>query len=118
MRARDGRRGFTIAELLVALGLLVVGLLALAGTATQLARAESRAVASERAAALLADRLERVASSPCADGAGGNATRVAAEAWSTWTVDSVHWLADSVRWTSSGAPVRSASIGAPVRCGR
>ena len=110
------RAGFTIVELLVALSVLAVGVLALAGTAALLLRAETRAFGDQRAAAILADRVERVAATTCVDGAGGATVRGVTEQWTTWTVDSVHWLADSVRWSAPGDGARSAGVATPVRC--
>ena len=110
------RRGFTIAELLVALAMLTVGLLALAGNVTSLARGESRAALDARAAASMSERVERIAGAPCADAAGVAVSRGVTEAWRTWTADSVHSLSDSVQWLAPGGAPKSSALTTPVRC--
>src|SRR5436309_1268144 len=110
------RRGLTLVELLVALLLLVVGLLAVVGTTAELMRAESRAAADSRAAATLAARVERTAASTCVDTAGVSIVLPFTEQWRTWTIDSLRWLADTVRFPIAGDPSRSQALVAPVRC--
>jgi len=75
-------RGFTIAELLVAVVIFSVGLLAMAGTAavimTTLTSTESRTIA----AGVAESRFERMRTTTCASRASGSATtRGIAEAW-------------------------------------
>jgi len=112
------RHGVTLVELLVALGLLVAGLLALAGAAAQLARAESQALSDARAASALADRLERTAAAPCADTSSAKSLGRLTERWRTWTSDSVHWLADTARFPIVGDSSRVIGLTAPASCGR
>ena len=59
-------RGFSLVELLVALLLLDVSLLALVGTSARVARTVAHAAARERAASIARARLERLTSAPCA----------------------------------------------------
>lgn len=80
-------RGFTIVELLVAIVIFSVGLLALASTAgvilTSLTSTQSRTIAAEVAES----RLERLRTTTCANRASGSATeRGIAE---TWTLNHV-----------------------------
>ena len=75
-------RGFTIAELLVAVVIFSVGLLALAGTAsvilTTLTSTQSRTIAS----GVAESRFERIRATSCAARAGGStATRGITESW-------------------------------------
>ena len=75
-------RGFTIVELLVAVVIFSVGLLALAGTAsvilTSLTSTQSRTIAANVAES----RFDRIRTTTCASRAGGMATsRGIAEAW-------------------------------------
>lgn len=75
-------RGFTLAELLVAVVIFSVGLLAMAGTAavimTTLTSTQSRTVAARVAES----RFERIRTTTCASRASGSATtRGIAEAW-------------------------------------
>lgn len=77
---REG--GFTIVELLVAVVIFSVGLLALAGTAgvilTSLTSTQSRTIA----AGVADSRFERIRTTTCAGRASGTATtRGIAEAW-------------------------------------
>jgi prepilin-type N-terminal cleavage/methylation domain-containing protein len=109
------RNGLTLVELLVALLVLTVGVLALAGTAAQLARAEARAAATARAAAAIDERVERVAAAPCTDDAGTRQVDGLDERWRTWSADGTAWLADTVRWTVVGG-VQSAGIAQAARC--
>jgi type II secretory pathway pseudopilin PulG len=67
-------RGFTLIELLVALLLLDVGLLALVGLGATIARAGGGAHAEIVGLSVASARLERLASTPCADGNSGAAT--------------------------------------------
>lgn len=75
-------RGFTIAELMVAVVIFSIGLLALAGTAatamTMLTSTQSRTIA----AGVAESRFERIRTTACASRAGGSATtRGIAEVW-------------------------------------
>lgn len=68
-RLDDGhtRRGFTLVELLVALLLLDVGLLALVGLGITASREGRGGRAALRAAAVASARVERLGSVPCGD---------------------------------------------------
>lgn len=75
-------RGFTLAELLVAVVIFSIGLLALAGTAsvimTTLTSTQSRTIA----AGVAESRLERIRTTTCASRASGSATtRGIVETW-------------------------------------
>ena len=75
-------RGFTIVELLVAVVIFSVGLLALAGTAsvilTTLTSTQSRTIAS----GVAESRFERIRATGCAARAGGSTnTRGVTESW-------------------------------------
>lgn len=87
-------RGFTLAELLVAVVIFSIGLLALAGTAsvimTTLTSTQSRTIA----AGVADSRLERIRTTTCASRASGSATtRGIAE---TWTVSHLPRAEDDV----------------------
>lgn len=59
------RPGFTLAETLISIVLLSVGVLALAGTSMAVARLLGAGELRERAALLAATRLERLRAAPC-----------------------------------------------------
>jgi prepilin-type N-terminal cleavage/methylation domain-containing protein len=78
----DDRAGFTLIELMVAITVFTVGLLAMASTAAalmnMLASSEARTVGS----AIAESRFERIAAQTCANRTSGTATsRSIAEAW-------------------------------------
>jgi type II secretion system protein I len=82
MTPTTSERGYTIVELLIAVVIFSVGLLALAGTAsvilTSLTSTQSRTIA----AGVAESRFERIRATPCATRASGTAkTRGIAEAW-------------------------------------
>jgi len=96
--------GFTLVELLVALLLLDVGLLALVGFATALYRDGSSTRASARAWSIASARVERMASLPCDGTSAGTATSpVGVSEWfsDAPTPNDTRILADSVRVESS-----------------
>ena len=111
------RRGFTLVELLVALLLLDVGLLALVGFATTLYRDGNDTRASARALAIASSRIERMASLSCDGASAGAAT--SGTGVSEWFTDSptpneTRALADSVRIvTSRGVQIASLRTSAP-----
>lgn len=77
---RRPRRGFTLLEQLVALTVLGVGLLSLAGGGVELQRRARHAMVHGDAAGRAAARLERLAATPCADLASG-ADDAAGQRW-------------------------------------
>ena len=101
------RNGFTLVELLVALVLLDVGLLALVGLAASLSQSFDRARADAHAQSLATARLERIASVPCTTSASG--TQSSSPADSEWFTDQsqpngTRILTDSVKVLTSRVP--------------
>lgn len=100
------RRGFTIIEILVALVLLDVGLLALVGASAAITRNSRVTRTGMLALTTAVSRLERLASTPCgADrsgmASGGNGIT---ESWTETTGrNETRTLADSVRFPTSRA---------------
>lgn len=86
-RLRSGsasaRDGFTIIELVVAIMIMVVGVLGLAGTAAMVSRMVGGAGQQTVAANVAASRFEKLRSVPCTQIVGGTATtRHMSEKWS------------------------------------
>ena len=71
LRSARARRAFTLLELLIALVLLDVGLLALVATSAAVARHLSGARAASRALDIASTRIERTLATPCRGPAGG-----------------------------------------------
>ena len=81
-RRRRARAGFTLVELMVAIMVMAVGVLGLAGTAVAVARLTGGAAQQTIAANLAATRFEQLRSSPCAAIKAGSATtRGVSEKW-------------------------------------
>src|SRR5437762_2273752 len=95
---RRRRRGFALAEVVVALAMLAVGLLALAGSTAALLRADSAARATAGAAGLIADRVERVTAAACGAAGGTRLDRAYEERWQTVAADDGYTLVDSVAY--------------------
>jgi type IV pilus assembly protein PilV len=79
---RRARAGFTLVELMVAIMVMAVGVLGLAGTAVAVARMAGGAAQQTIAANVAASRFERLRASPCAAVKSGTATaRGVQEKW-------------------------------------
>lgn len=75
-------RGFTLAELMVAVVIFSIGLLALAGTASVIMATLTSTQSRTVAAGVAESRFERIRTTTCASRASGSATtRGIAEAW-------------------------------------
>lgn len=98
------RRGFTLTELLVALLLLDIGILALVASGAAVVRELTAGVARTVAVDAARDRLEQLASLACpVDTIGTGAVSPAVrEWWSAATHDGVRELADSAEWVERG----------------
>ena len=81
------RAGFTLVELLVAMMIFAVGMLALAATAGSVTRMMGGAKRQTMAAAAAQSRIERIRSSPCGTLASGADT--VRGIISTWTVQKI-----------------------------
>ena len=76
------RRGYTIVELLVAVMIFSIGLLAMAGTASVILSTLTSTQSRTIAASVAESRFERVRATPCVNRAAGSAlSRGISEAW-------------------------------------
>lgn len=81
-RRRHDARGFTLVEMLVAIVVLTVGVLGLAGTSALITRQIGGGAVQSRAATIAASRFELLHASDCRNLASGTATaRGITESW-------------------------------------
>jgi prepilin-type N-terminal cleavage/methylation domain-containing protein len=92
------RRGFTIAECLVAITLFAVGLLGLSGTSLAVQQIGAAGARRAEAAALAVARFESLAASACAARTGGSATvHGITERWTVASAGGITTAVDSLR---------------------
>ena len=115
---RRARRGFSLVELLVALAVLSVGLLALAGVTASVMRASTAAACGARAAELLEARAESLHAAPCDTGSGAREVAGLRERWSVARDGALLLLADSVTYALPGREPRSVGLVAARWCSR
>ena len=110
------RRGLTLVEVVIAILLLTVGLLALAGLAASAARAVRGGGTQVVAAAVAQSRFDWLMSVPCAGLAsnspttGASTTRGVRESWTVTDGDNIKRLADTVRIPGRTNPVVYQSV--------
>lgn len=104
-RRRVARRGFTLTELLVALLLVDIGVLALVASGAAVVRELSGGIARTLAIDAARTRIERLASLDCPVATSGSAVIAPAvrEWWSATTHDGTRELADSAQWLERGS---------------
>jgi prepilin-type N-terminal cleavage/methylation domain-containing protein len=104
---RITHRGFTLAEVVVALTLLASGALALVAATAAAVRAVGAAEAQLRATTTARSRAERLASAPCADLVPGSSVGSADRVRESWSVthgrNGVRLVTDSVIYSDRGA---------------
>jgi len=103
--ARPSRRGFTVVEVLVALVVVAVGLLGVAGASATALRASSAAVRERSAVARANTRLALLYAGGCANAASGE-RQVGAGLTDRWTVgtitNGVRMVDVSAEWNDVG----------------
>ena len=107
-RSTGSRAGFTLVELLVAMMVFAVGMLALAATAASVTRMMGGAKRQTLAATVAQSRLEKLRSSPCASLVSGTETvRGVTNTWTVTTASRGVTIKDSVSFPSSRNTRRS-----------
>jgi len=111
----NARSGFTIVEVLVALVIISIGVLALASTAAVVARQMGASARLSTAASLGQSRLERLASAAsCSALRGGTATTGGIEErWSVGVAGAVAVVTDVIRIAPGAPPI---TFETTVRC--
>jgi prepilin-type N-terminal cleavage/methylation domain-containing protein len=104
------RAGLSLVELLVALSVLTLGLLAVAGIGARLVRASTDAATAARAAELLAARAESLAVARCAPAAGARRVDALEERWTLAVGGELLTLVDTVAWSLPGRPPQSVGL--------
>jgi prepilin-type N-terminal cleavage/methylation domain-containing protein len=103
-RASKSRRGFTVVELIVALVLVTVGLLGVAGNCALAVRVSGASAPERRAVQRAADRVAILTSQGCASARGGSLVERVAELSERWTVaaasNGVVLVDAEVRWAT------------------
>lgn len=96
--------GFTIVEVLVAIVIMALGVLGLAGTASSVSRLIGGGAQQTIAANIALSRFEKLRSSTCAGIVSGTATtRGMTEHWiATASSASLNSVTDTVRYTAAG----------------
>jgi prepilin-type N-terminal cleavage/methylation domain-containing protein len=113
------RSGLSLVELLVALVLLAVGLLGVAGASARAMRMGASAARERRAAQRASDRVAALASRGCAAARSGTLVDSVASMTERWTVTptsaGVALVHADIRW-SAPAGVRSLSLRSAILC--
>lgn len=115
-RAARLKRGFTIVELLVAMVMLSVGILALAGTAAVTVRQLGGARQQILAANVAQVRLEQLMSANCTTlSSGSAAARGVSESWTVTDSARAKFVVETVRFQTRGV-TRTQSYKAMITC--
>lgn len=118
-RSSQPRRGFTLVELMVAIVIMAVGVLGLAGTAALVSKLSGGAAQETLAADVASSRFEKMRSLSCASIAPGNGvTRGMHESWGDSTVaNGVRWVGDSISYQAADGRMRGPMVFTSyVRC--
>jgi type IV pilus assembly protein PilV len=113
------RAGFSIVEVLVALVLVTVGLLGIAGNCALAIRVTAVAARERRAAQRATDRIAELTSQGCASARSGSSSDVSGQVSEQWTVGAVAngvALVDAqVRWAAPSG-TRSVALRSAMLC--
>ena len=116
---RQCRPGFSVAEVIVALIVVSVGLLAIAGSTALALRTSLDTARRHAAAEQAASRVARLTAGGCDRAAGGRAESADGQLTEQWMVgartNGFIVVSDTVRWTS-GRGARSFSLASAIAC--
>ncbi len=114
----SARGGFTLIELTVAIMILVVGVLGLAGTAGMVSRMVGGAAQQTVAANVASSRFEKLRSVPCAQVTSGTATtRNINEKWTVRQEDTKLFdVKDDISYMAAGGRPRTPTFQSYVLC--
>jgi len=112
------RHGFTIIELMIAIVVLSIGVLGLAGTSAMVSRMIGGAAQQTIAANVAASRFERMRSRQCsAITSGSAALRGTTETWTVSTVGTaLKFVVDTVAWRGAGQSTSRLVFQSYVKC--
>jgi type IV pilus assembly protein PilV len=112
------RHGFTIIELMIAIVVLSIGVLGLAGTSAMVSRMIGGAAQQTIAANVAASRFERMRSRQCSAITSGSATlRGTTETWTVSTVGTaLKFVVDTVAWRGAGQSTSRLVFQSYVKC--
>lgn len=117
-RPQRPRQGFTIIELMIAIVVLSIGVLGLAGTSAMVSRMIGGAAQQTIAANVAAGRFEKMRSLQCSSIASGTATlRGTTETWTVTSAGtSLKFVVDSVSWRGAGQSTSKLVFQSYVKC--
>ena len=117
VRAKRPRRGFTLIEMIIAIVVMSVGILGLAGTASYVATQMGGGKAQTVAAAMATKVADSLAARRCSAIVSGSQTKNGATV--TWTVaDSsrTRWVTESVQYRLKRGPMRTFNYTTVIQC--
>ncbi|CAN5919470.1 hypothetical protein BH11GEM1_BH11GEM1_36100 [soil metagenome] len=116
---RQCRPGFSVVEVMVALIVVSVGLLAIAGSTALTLRTSLDATRRHAAAEQAASRVARLTAGGCDRAAGGRAASADGQMTEQWSVgarvNGFLVVSDTVRWTSARG-ARTFSLASAIAC--
>ena len=117
-RPPRARHGFTIIELMIAIVVLSIGVLGLAGTSAMVSRMIGGAAQQTIAANVAATRFEKMRSRQCSAITSGTATlRGTSEAWTVSSVGTaLKFVVDTVSWRGAGQSKSNLVFQSYVKC--
>ena len=117
IRQRSARRGFTLIEVIIAIIVMAIGVMGLAGTASYVATQMGGANAQTIAAAMVTKVSDSLSARKCPAIVAGTDTRRGVTV--TWTVEDstrTRWVRQTVQYRPSRGPMKTASYLTVIQC--